>query len=383
MAITKIFIEASALSEERISGIGHMTLELIKALEKHPDNKRKFEIVLVVAFDKKKQLDRWGFERVRYKTIPLPMRPFNMIWKFDLLPPMDLWLGKGVYVFPNYKNWRLLFSRSLTYVCDIGYILYPQFVSPKNLRFMQRNMPKWIKRANRVLAISKNAQTEIIESLRVERTKTLLVPCGVDMQVFYERSKAEIERFKETYGITKDYILYLGNIEPRKNTVRLVDAYKLLPSGLRGQYSLVIVGGSGWLNEPINEAIKQAQSEGYDIVRPGKYIPEEELPVLQSGATILVHPALYEGFGISLLQAMACGTPVVAADNSSLPEVVGDAGLLVDAENEQDISDKMKTLLENKQLRKRLADKGIERARQYSWDKSAATLLNEIMVQQR
>lgn len=382
MAITKIFIEASALSEDRISGIGHMTLELIKALEKHPDNKRKFKIVLVVAFDKKKQLDRWGFDKVSYKTIPIPMRPFNMIWKFDLLPPMDLWLGKGVYVFPNYKNWRLLFSRSLTYICDIGYILYPQFVSPKNLRFMQKNMPKWIKRADKVLAISKNAQAEIIEALDVKSTKMLLVSCGVDEQVFYKRPKAEIERLKKTYGITKDYILYLGNIEPRKNTVRLVEAYKLLPAGLRGRYSLVIVGGGGWLNEPINEAIKQARSEGYDIVRPDKYIPEEELPALQSGATILVHPALYEGFGISLLQAMSCGTPVIAADNSSLPEVVGNAALLVDAENEQDISDKMKTLLEDKQLRGQLADKGTERARQYSWDKSAAILLNEIMVRQ-
>ncbi|HEY5153047.1 MAG TPA: glycosyltransferase family 1 protein [Candidatus Saccharimonadales bacterium] len=359
-----------------------MTLELIKALEKHPDNKRKFKIVLVVAFDKKKQLDRWGFDKVSYKTIPIPMRPFNMIWKFDLLPPMDLWLGKGVYVFPNYKNWRLLFSRSLTYICDIGYILYPQFVSPKNLRFMQKNMPKWIKRADKVLAISKNAQAEIIEALDVKSTKMLLVSCGVDEQVFYKRPKAEIERLKKTYGITKDYILYLGNIEPRKNTVRLVEAYKLLPAGLRGRYSLVIVGGGGWLNEPINEAIKQARSEGYDIVRPDKYIPEEELPALQSGATILVHPALYEGFGISLLQAMSCGTPVIAADNSSLPEVVGNAALLVDAENEQDISDKMKTLLEDKQLRGQLADKGTERARQYSWDKSAAILLNEIMVRQ-
>ncbi|MES2971809.1 MAG: glycosyltransferase family 1 protein [Patescibacteria group bacterium] len=380
MEVRKVFIEVSCLTEAHISGIGHMTLELIRALEKHPDNQKKFEIILTVAWDRKKSLKRWGFQAVRYKSIPIPMRLFNIIWKFDLLPPVDIWVGKGIYIFPNYKNWRLMFSKSMTFVCDISYLLYPQFVSPKNQKFLAKNINKWVKRTDKVLAISKNSQTEIIENLVVDPAKTLLVPCGVDTSIFYKRAEDKVAQLKKSLGISKKYILYLGNIEPRKNISRLIAAYKLLPENLRSQYSLLLVGGGGWLNEPILEEIAAAQAEGYDIIKPDKYVADKDLPALHSGATLLVHPALYEGFGLSPLQAMACGTPVIVANNSALPEVVGDAALLVDADSEQDISDKIRKLLEDFWLRKELSDKGKQQARKYTWDASAQLLVDELGI---
>lgn len=376
----KLFIEAYAISEPHISGIGHMTLELIKALEKHPDNQKKFKIVLVINKDREETLIRWGFNTVQVKIIPvLPTRLFNIIWKFDLLPPMDLWIGRGVYIFPNYKNWRLVFSRSLTYICDVSYLLYPQYVSPKNQRFLERNIHKWTKRADKVLAISKNARQEVITNLKLEAKKLLLVPCGVDTTVFYKRPLSEIEHLKTDCGINKEYILYLGNIEPRKNITRLVKAYMQLAIELRTRYSLVLVGGTGWLNEPIMELIAAAQAEGYDIIRPTYYVPDDKLPALHSGATILIHPALYEGFGISVLQAMACETPVVVAHNSSLPEVAGDAALFVDAQSEQDIANKMARLLTDKQLRRRLSASGLRQVKKYSWNETANILVNELI----
>jgi glycosyltransferase involved in cell wall biosynthesis len=382
MKKTKLYIEAYPLSEDKISGIGHMTLELIRALEKHPKNQVSFELVLVINKDRKEKLSRWGFKKVSIKTIPLPTRLFNALWKFDLLPPMDMWLGRGVYIFPNYKNWRLVFSKSLTFVCDISYLLYPEFVSPKNQKFLEKNVKKWVKRTDKVLAISKNAQTEIINNLHIAAEKTLLVPCGVDTTVFYKRPKDEIERLKITNGIAKEYILYLGNIEPRKNIERLLNAYKLLPDELRKKYTLVLVGGGGWLNEPIMDAVYKSQQEGFDVLKPANYIPEEDLPALHSGASMLVHPALYEGFGISPLQAMACGTPVVVANNSSLPEVVGDAALFIDTKNEHDISDKIQRLLTDASLREQLTEKGKRRVQQYSWSISAEILVNELVEKQ-
>lgn len=381
MKPVKLFIEAYPISEARMSGIGHMTLELIRALERRPDNQKTFEIVLVINLDRKNTLKRWNFTKVSYKTVPLPTRIFNILWKFDLLPPMDLLLGKGIYIFPNYKNWRLAFSKSLTFVCDVSYLIFPQYVSPKNQKFLKKNIKKWVKRTDKVLAISKNAQQDIVNKLAIKDSKTLLVPCGVDLNVFNKRSQKEVEKLKHALGIDGEYILYIGNIEPRKNIGRLVEAYKLLPVSLRKTYTLLIIGGGGWLNEPIMKAITEAKRQGHNIIKPDHYIPEEELPALYSGATILVHPALYEGFGISPLQAMACETATAVANNSSLPEVVGDAALLLDAEDVNDMSDKIERLLQDKDLREKLIIKGLRQVQKYSWDTSAAILVNEVTEQ--
>lgn len=379
MSKLRLYIEAYPISEARISGIGHMTLELIRALERHPENQKSFEIVLVINKDRLAPLKRWKFKTVVYKTIPIPTRPFNILWKFNLLPPIDLFLGKGVYLFPNYKNWRLIKSLSLTFVCDVSYIVVPQFVSPKNQKFLKKNINRWIKRADRILTISHSAQQEIVRYLHVPKEKTILVPCGVDTSVFYKREAGEVEGLKYKCGIESKYILYIGNIEPRKNISRLIDAYKMLPANLRSKYWLVLVGGGGWLNEPIMGMIKKARVEGFNIYKPEIYVPEEDLPALHSGATILVHPALYEGFGISLLQSMACQTPVITANNSSLPEVAGEAALLVDAENVRDISDKMERLLTDEELQACLVEKGMEQVLKYSWDKSAAIIVTSVL----
>jgi glycosyltransferase involved in cell wall biosynthesis len=293
---------------------------------------------------------------------------------------MDIFLGKGVYIFPNYKNWRLSHSRSLTFVCDVSYLLFPQYVSPKNQRFLEKNIHKWIKRTNKVLAISRNAQKELINSLGVNEEKTLLVPCGVDTTMFYKRPEKEIEIVKKEFGITKDYVLYLGNIEPRKNIKRLIEAYKLLPRKQRERYALVLVGGGGWLNESIMKAIRQAQKEGYNVIKPQRYIPEEAIPALHSGAKVLVHVALYEGFGISPLQAMACDTPTIVANNSSLPEVVGEASLLINANDVQDISNNLENLLQDTKLQRKLILEGRKQVKKYTWDRSAQIITQEIRI---
>src|SRR4051812_35278854 len=110
---TKLYIDASPMTEARITGIPHFTVELVRALDRHPDNGRIFTVILLVAFDKRERLSRWTYEHAVIKTIPLPMRVLNLLWKYRVLPPMDLLFGKGVYLFPNYKNWRLARSKSL------------------------------------------------------------------------------------------------------------------------------------------------------------------------------------------------------------------------------------------------------------------------------
>lgn len=371
----KIFIEASPLTEERSSGIAHATLEVIRALEKHPSYDEAFEVILVCGFDKIHTFDRWGLKKAKHKSIPLQQRPFNLLWKYKLIPPMDLFLGKGVYIFPNYKNWSLVFSQSITYVHDMGFALYPQFVSPKNQRFLAKNMASWLKRTTIIATDSKSAKRDILSYYHMPKDKVRVLYHGVDTSVYYPRSKSEIDTKKKEYGISGEYILYLGNIEPRKNLIRLIEAYKELPNSLRDNYSLVIIGGSGWLNEDILEAIKAAQHQGLRIIKPDCFVKDEDLPAIHSGATLLAHPALYEGFGLSIVQAMACGIAVIGGNNSSMPEVIGKGGLLVDATSVSDITNAIHKILTDRELRKNLSQNGLEQAKKFSWEVTADKLV--------
>lgn len=373
-----LYVDASPISEERVSGIGHMTAELIRALETE-SKATNVQIILIVAWDKKEYIHQWNFQHVKVVSLPINQRVFNLLWKFDLLPPMDILLGKGVYLFPNYKNWRLAFSRSLTFVCDVSYMVVPEYVQPKNKEFLIKNIYKWIIRADKVLTISNSAKREIIEHLNVAPEKISIIPCGVDANIFRKKSNQEIMQARNLYGLPENYILFVGNIEPRKNISGLLEAYEKLPHYLQQKHPLVIVGGGGWLNDSILEEMKKAQQKGLKIIRPTKYVPDYDLPAIYSGASLLVHPAYYEGFGIPPLQAMACETPVVAADNTSLPEVVADAGLLVDAANAEDISAKIYTVLTEETLARELTKKGMNRVSYYSWKNSAQALSKVIL----
>lgn len=375
----KIFIEASPLVEPRMSGIGHITLELVRALDKHPEYGKKFEVILVAPFDKINSLSLWSFKNVKYRRILLPLRPLNLLWKFNLLPPMDLLLGRGVYIFPNYKNWWLIFSKSITYVHDISFVLFPQFVSPKNQRFLKKYMPKWLKRTTLIATDSKSAKNEILDYYDVPNTKVKVLYHGVDTKIFYPRPTQEVDLVKSKYNITGKYIFYLGNIEPRKNIERMTEAYRNLPKKISNEYSLVLVGGSGWLNQSIIESIKNAQQEGFRIIKPEAFVKDEDLPALHSGATMLLHPALYEGFGLSIVQAMACGTPVLAGNNSSMPEVVGSGGLLVDSTSVENISSTMEKILTDQKLHDELATKAIAQAQKFSWDKTTNQLVDLVI----
>lgn len=374
-----IYIDASPISEEKVSGIGHMTAEIIRALDEHPGIGRDFVLKLVVARDKRKYIKQWGYKKVNVVSLPVRQRIVNLIWKYNLLPPMDFFLGKGVYIFPNYKNWRLAFSKSITFVCDIGYKKFPQFVEPKNLEFLTKNMQLWINRTNYIAAISDNARKDIIAELGVAAKKVKIIPCGVDMGYFKPRSINSNEPILRRLGINPGYILYIGNVEPRKNIGTLIDAYCRLPESLRDKTPLLLVGGGGWLNEPVVRRIEAAQIAGFHIIRPNFYVPDSDLPALIAGARLLAHPALYEGFGISPLQAMASGVPTIVSNNSSLPEVVGEAGFLLDAMDVSGWSDKIEEVLTKPKTAQKLSKKGIERASQFSWSDSADKLLSVCM----
>jgi glycosyltransferase involved in cell wall biosynthesis len=372
----KLFIEASAITELHMSGIGHSIVETITALSELDEFTKDYEIILLVSKDTKKNLKRWNFNPavIKVKTIWLEKHILQILLKYGLLPPMDLFIGKGIYLFPNYKNWPLLYSRSITYIYDVAFAIFPETVQPKNLKMLQKNIPKWIKRTDFLVTISETSKKEIVKYLNVSPNKIGVVYCGVNSKEYYKRSQPDINKIKLKYKIDKDYILVVGNIEPRKNLNNLLDAYSKLPKLITNEYNLVLIGSGGWLNEDILSKIKLLQESGYSIIRPQTFVPDEDLPALYSGASLLAHAAIHEGFGIPPLQAMATETPIAVSDIGAIREVAGTSATYFNPNNQDSIRESLQRVLENSPKNIQQINKGLELSHKFNWSSSAREL---------
>jgi glycosyltransferase involved in cell wall biosynthesis len=181
-----------------------------------------------------------------------------------------------------------------------------------------------------------------------------------------------IARLRDRYDIHTPYILFVGTLEPRKNLTALIRAFARIAADI--PHNLVLVGAIGWNPETLFDSIATS-SLADRVVRPG-FVAQQDLPLFYGGADLFVFPSLYEGFGLPILEAMKCGCPVVAADNTSLPEVAGDAALLVNAEDEAGMADAMRAILEDPSVRERCVSRGRERVKHFSWEASARATLD-------
>ena len=235
----------------------------------------------------------------------------------------------GHISFHQFRQLPLLRSKSATIVYDISFEIVPQYVDANNAQYLSKVVRKTIKESNLIITISNYTKSELISFYNINPAKVLVAYPAVDRKYFYRRSEWEVDRVKRNYELPDNYILFVGNIEPRKNITTLIDAYTKLPRSYSDKAPLLLVGASGWLNEDIFDKIKKAKQNGYTIARPKSYVDDEDIPAVYSGSSMLVYPSHYEGFGMPPLEAMSCGVPVITSDNTSLPEVVGNAGILV------------------------------------------------------
>jgi glycosyltransferase involved in cell wall biosynthesis len=369
-----IYIDALALVPEKKSGIGFTLEQTLHQLAAKP-----LDICLVVPLGKAKYLRRYVGPRVRTKTIYLPARVMEMLLRLRLFPPADWLLGRGIYIFPNYRNWPLWRSRSMTYIYDIGFIKFPDMVQPKNQKYLSRYAARWTSRTDKIITITNQVRDEIEKELDQPYTKIAVVYCGVDPSVFRRAGADRIRAAKEKYRIPfKNYLLFVGNIEPRKNLTQLLDAYERLPAAVQEQYGLVLVGSDGWLNEKFNWRLERMQQKGRNVMKVREYVETEDLPALYSGAALLVHPAVYEGFGITPLEAMACETPVAAADIPAIREVAQEAALYFDPADPDSLKAAIvDSVTDDKAVEARVLE-GKKRADELSWKQSAAALYEVI-----
>lgn len=382
-----ISFEVSPLVNDVKTGIGYCESGQVTEISKaHSGTDRiKFEFFSLRNHDRKlARIEPYLMDNCEINMSRFSGFVYKAVSTFIPLP-YSWFFGKGSDIthFFNYIVPPFVHGKKVVTIHDMVYKAFPETMNSKTRILLNLAMNKSMKRADVVVTDSEFSRSEIIKYFPQYRDKVEVVPCGVDCDMFKPiQDRSIIENVKANHNINGRYFLYLGTLEPRKNLTRLVKAYEILSRRKEDCPLLVLAGGKGWLYDEIFEEVNKSGLG--DKVIFTQYIPGEEICPLMNGAEAFVFPSLYEGFGMPPLEAMACGTPVIVSGSASLPEVVGDCGLIVDAYSEESIADAMGKIADNEELRKQLSEKGIIRAREFSWKKSAEKLytIYERLVQQ-
>lgn len=310
-----------------------------------------------------------------------PNRALFYSSRFLNYPKIDKLLG-GADVFFSPHFFISALSRTVKRVTtfhDLSFEYFPEFFTKQQIFWHNFGMnPSWqAKFSDRIIAVSESTKNDLEKYYSIDPAKIDAVYSGVS-PLIKRPSQEKLELFRHREGLPEKFILFLGKLEPRKNVAGLLKAFNVLKSydGF-ADLGLVIAGSKGWLCGDIFKEAGKSPHRGQIIFKD--YISDNERSFYYGLASVFVYPSFFEGFGFPPLEAMACGTPVVASNNSSLPEVVGDAGLLVDPYNVSDIAMAIKNLLEDRRLRENLIKKGLARAQQFSWQKCAEKTL-EILI---
>jgi len=311
---------------------------------------------------------------------PVPRQPSPL----DRLPPFitQLWKdalffffcwarGFDLYHETNFIPMRCPCPTVVT-VHDLYFRRFPAAAHPRRLRHLNTYFQKRLRWARRVIVVSEFVKSEVIEELQLPPDKVDVVYPGVGGR-FRPRQLEEVLAFKKAADLPERYILYVGAIEPRKNLPLLLQAFHRARASLPSDIRLVLAGPLGWQHEEVFRMREKLDLKSR-VLLPG-YTPEEKLPLLYGGAEIFVYPSLYEGFGFPPLEAMACGTPVIASLAGALPEVIGDAGLLVSPVDEEGWANAMQEVVGSKGLKAALQEKGFSQARLFSWENTAVAAL--------
>jgi glycosyltransferase involved in cell wall biosynthesis len=266
----------------------------------------------------------------------------------------------------------------VTTVHDFSFLHYPECLPQENKEYLQKHFWKNINKSDRIITGSQYIKDEIIEQLHYDAARVDVIHHGIDHDYFQRLDHSLLNRFILENDLPEKFILFVGSIEPRKNLKSALLAYNTLPNAFKKEYKFVLAGFSGWKNEEVMKIIKKEKD---NIVYLG-YLSNEELAYLYNLASLFLYPSLYEGFGLPPLEAMACGTPVIVSNNSSLPEVCQDAAYYIDPRSIESISDGILKVISDNELRSALKQKGIDRANMFSWDTSARkhlSLFHEVL----
>jgi alpha-1,3-rhamnosyl/mannosyltransferase len=250
---------------------------------------------------------------------------------------------------------------------------HPEWANPRLRGLKNVLLRRAARAATRIIAISEAMVPQIVEHYGVPQERVTVVPNGVGPAWFEREEPKVLRELRSRYDLAERYLLFVGTLQPRKNVERILAAYASLPESIRRDYQLVIAGKEGWRAAPLVSELQSLQAAGR--VRWLERVPETDLRALYQAASVFVFPSLYEGFGLPVLEAFASGVPVITSNVTSLPEVAGDAALLVDPMRVDAIAEAMRRVVEDPSLRDRLVDLGRTRARLFTWENCARQTL--------
>ncbi len=307
---------------------------------------------------------------------PIPTvanRPLRILWEQTELP-WDLKRRKvDVFHGPTFIAPLIKTCRQVVTIHDMTFFLLPQFHLFTKRRYFHLMIPECVSRANQVIAVSESTKRDLVKILGSQCARKIkVIYHGKDDRFHPDKAGAAAGHLRTKYGLSGRVILFVGLIEPRKNLVRLIRAYARLKS-LQPDSCLVLAGNQGWGHEAVFRAASESGLKD-GVFFPG-FIPDRELPSLYNLADVFVYPSLYEGFGLPVLEAMSCGTPVVTSSVSSMPEIAGEAALLVDPHDIDGIAQALERVLADRTLRERMAEEGIRRTQPFTWGRTARETL--------
>jgi len=351
-----------------LTGIGNYTLHLLNGLLAHPD------IGKVHRFAGPRDLPAIDAAPGSSSSTGLLRKLKNSVRGLPGAYPLRTWLreqsfkrrfrhcGQAVYHEPNYIL-KSFAGASVATIHDTSYLLYPRFHPRERVAYLERQLPGTIRRAAQLITLSEFMRGELIRHFSVAPQKITAIHLGVDAR-YRPYGEAETRATLQRYGLGHGgYLLSVATLEPRKNLVSLLRAYRQLTPALRRRYPLVLAGAPGWHSSPLAAELRQIG----DSVRLLGYLPARDLPHVYAGAAAFALVSLFEGFGLPALEAMASGAALLSSQRSALPEVAGEAALYVEPEDIDDIARKLTRLLEDARLRETLSSAGIERARPFRW----------------
>lgn len=366
----KIWIDGFEANVKQRVGSGQVAFEILRNIEKL-DHKNDYTILLTAPPLEDLPKEREGF---KYKLIK-PNRIITLVaipWALHKAKQKpDVFLSLAHYI-PRFFS-----VKSVAIINDLAYLHFPNMFTKKDLYKLTSWTAYTVKNSAKLIAISKATKKDLIENYDIDSGKVIVSYPGYDRNLFKPMTdKIKINEVLEKYNINPDipYVIFIGTLQPRKNVLRLIESIVKIEN-----FQLVIVGKTtgfgkqGWMYQEILDAPEKLGIK--DKVIFTGFAPSEELPYLISGSKAYILPSLWEGFGIPVAESLACGVPAIVSNVSSLPEVVGEAGLLIDPKSNDQIEHAIRLMVTDKKLHAKLAKKTIDQAKKFSWEKMAKEVI--------